>query len=61
VRHARRAAVPIFSLELFAERSFAMGIVVSFAYGVGVYASSYLIPVFLQNALGFGATPPGWR
>ncbi len=59
VRHARRAAVPIFSLELFAERSFAMGIVVSFAYGVGVYASSYLIPVFLQNALGFGATPAG--
>ncbi len=59
VRHARRAAAPIFSLELFHERSFAMGILVSFAYGVGVYASSYLIPVFLQNALGYGATPAG--
>ncbi|NML28199.1 DHA2 family efflux MFS transporter permease subunit [Zoogloea dura] len=59
VRHAGRAVAPIFSLELFRERAFAMGILVSFAYGVGVYASSYLIPVFLQNALGFGATPAG--
>lgn len=59
VRHAGRAAAPIFSLELFRERAFAMGILVSFAYGIGVYASSYLIPVFLQNALGFGATPAG--
>ncbi|MBL0285413.1 MAG: DHA2 family efflux MFS transporter permease subunit [Zoogloea sp.] len=59
VVHARRSAAPIFSLELFRERSFAMGILVSFAYGVGVYASSYLIPVFLQNALGYGASPAG--
>ncbi len=59
VAHARRAAAPLFSLTLFHERAFAMGIVVSFIYGVGVYASSYLIPVFLQNALGYGAMPAG--
>ncbi|WP_374482466.1 DHA2 family efflux MFS transporter permease subunit [Zoogloea sp.] len=59
VRHASRAKAPIFALSLFHERSFAMGIVVSFAYGVGVYASTYLIPVFLQNALGYQATPAG--
>jgi len=59
VVHARRSAAPIFSLELFRERSFAMGILVSFAYGVGVYASSYLIPVFLQNALSYGTSPAG--
>src|ERR1035437_754907 len=36
-----------------------MGSLVSFAYGFGLYASTYLIPVFLQNALGFSATSAG--
>lgn len=58
-RHAGRAAAPIVHLDLFAERSFAMGALVSFAYGFGLYASTYLIPVFLQAALGFPATAAG--
>jgi EmrB/QacA subfamily drug resistance transporter len=59
IRHARRARHPIISLGLFRHRSFTMGTLVSFAYGFGLYASTYLIPVFLQNALHFSATAAG--
>ncbi|AMO37029.1 DHA2 family efflux MFS transporter permease subunit [Thauera humireducens] len=59
VRHARRAAAPIVSLDIFAERSFAMAGLVTVVYGFGLYASTYLIPVFLQSALGYDATHAG--
>ena len=60
VWYVRRAESPIISPRVFRLRSFAMGCVVSFAYGFGLYASSYLIPVFLQSALGFSATAAGF-
>lgn len=60
VRHAGRAAAPIVQLALFRERSFAMGTLVSFVYGFGLYASTYVIPVFLQHALGYDATSAGF-
>ena len=59
VRHARRAEAPIIGLGLFHHRSFAMGALVSLAYGFGLYASTYLIPVFLQDALVYSATSAG--
>jgi EmrB/QacA subfamily drug resistance transporter len=59
IRHARRAAAPIVSLDLFGDRCFAMGAVVGVTYGFGLYASTYLIPVFLQSALGYDATHAG--
>jgi EmrB/QacA subfamily drug resistance transporter len=59
VRHARRATAPIVSLDIFAERSFAMAGLVTVVYGFGLYASTYLIPVFLQSALGYDATHAG--
>lgn len=60
VWHARRASYSIVHLGLFADRPFAMGVLVSFAYGFGLYASTYLIPVFLQNVLGLSATRAGF-
>lgn len=59
VRHAGRTPEPIISLALFRQRTFAMGSIVSFAYGFGLYASTYLIPVFLQNALAYPASAAG--
>ncbi len=58
-RHARHRDDPLIRLDLFEQRSFAMGTVVSFVYGFGLYASTYLIPVFLQNALSFKAAAAG--
>ena len=59
VRHARRDAAPIIGIGLFARRTFALGSLVAFAYGFGLYASTYLIPVFLQDALRYSATAAG--
>ena len=59
VLYSRRAAAPIVSLALFSERSFSMATLVTLAYGFGLYASTYLIPVFLQSALGYDATLAG--
>ena len=59
VLHARRASHPIISLAPFADRTFTMGAVVTFTYGFGLYASAYLIPVFLQHAMHFSATAAG--
>ncbi len=57
--HAQRSEHPIVRLDLFRDRAFAMGTIVSLAYGFGIYASTYLIPVFLQSAMGFSATVAG--
>lgn len=59
IRHGRRAKAPIVSLGLFRHRVFTMGAIVSFSYGFGLYASTYLIPVFLQNAIGYSPTVSG--
>lgn len=59
IHHARNTKSPIISLGLFRHQTFTMGTIVSFSYGFGLYASTYLIPVFLQNALGFTATAAG--
>lgn len=58
-RHAKRREEPIIHLQLFAQRTFSMGSIVAFAYGFGLYGSTYLIPVFLQNALAFSASAAG--
>jgi EmrB/QacA subfamily drug resistance transporter len=57
--HARRSPSPIINIALFGHRSFTMGSLVSFTYGFGLYGSTYLIPVFLQKALGYSATAAG--
>ncbi|MDB5819164.1 MAG: transporter [Rhizobacter sp.] len=47
----RRAAAPLMSLALFEHRQFAMGSVVAFIYGMALFGSTYLLPVFMQLAL----------
>ena len=59
IGHARRKPAPIIQLGLLQQRTFALGTVVAFIYGFGLYASSYLIPVFLQNALAYPASDAG--
>ena len=51
VFHQRRGARPLMRLELFAHRPFAMGGCVAFIYGMALFGSTYLVPVFMQIAL----------
>lgn len=43
------------NLALFRHRPFAMGSVVAFIYGMALFGSTYLIPVFMQIGLGLSA------
>ena len=47
IRRTLRAAYPIARLNLFRRRSFAIGCALSFCLGIGLYGSTYLMPVFL--------------
>lgn len=52
---ARGATVrrsPLMNLRVFGHRSFAMGTVVSFTYGMALFGSTYLLPVYMQMGLG---------
>lgn len=59
VRRTLRAPQPIVALGDFADRRFVIGCVLSFALGIGLFGSVYLMPVFLafvrdHNALEIG-------
>ena len=51
VVYQRRAAQPLMELRLFEHQAFAMGSVVAFIYGMALFGSTYLVPVFMQLAL----------
>ncbi len=51
IAHQRRGARPLMTLGLFAHRHFAMGGLVAFIYGMALFGSTYLVPVFMQEAL----------
>ena len=46
---------PLMNLTLFAHRPFAMGTTVAFIYGIALFGSTYLLPLYLQ--LGLGLSP----
>lgn len=51
VVHQRRSASPLMALRLFEHRPFSMGGTVAFIYGMALFGSTYLVPVFMQEAL----------
>ena len=51
VLHQRRGARPLMVLGLFGHRVFTMGGLVAFIYGMALFGSTYLVPVFMQEAL----------
>ena len=54
-----RAAHPIVQLSTFRDSSFAIGCVLSFCLGVGLFGSVYLMPVFLAFVRGHDALEIG--
>jgi EmrB/QacA subfamily drug resistance transporter len=51
IAHQRRTPQPLMRLELFSHRAFAMGGCVAFIYGMALFGSTYLVPVFMQLGL----------
>jgi DHA2 family multidrug resistance protein len=59
VRRLMRAAAPIVELRNFADRDFAVGCLLSFVLGMGLFGSVYLMPVFLAFVRGHDALEIG--
>ena len=55
----RRSAHPLMNLALFRDRRFAMGSIVAFIYGIALFGSTYLFPVYMQMGLGLSASYVG--
>ena len=54
-----RTKHPLLNVRLFTTRSFALVSMVGFVFGTGMFASFYLMPLFLRTAQGFTGTKAG--
>ena len=54
-----KQAHPLLDLELFAQRNFTIMCIVAFVFGAGLYASTYVIPLFLQLVQRLSPTDSG--
>ena len=59
VFHQKRSARPLMELRLFAHSNFGLGSLVAFIYGMALFGSTYLVPVFMQIALGLPPSQAG--
>jgi len=55
----RRTSHPIIDLAIFRIRNFAPGTILIFSIGVALYGSLVLLPIFLQNLVGYTAMQSG--
>ena len=56
----RRTSAPLLPIALFRHRPFVGASIVAFAYGIGLFGSTYLVPVFAQQIAHYDATDAGW-
>ena len=54
-----RTKYPLLNVRLFTYRSFAIVTLVGFVFGVGMFGSFYLMPIFLRSVQGFTGTKAG--
>ncbi|MDO9252180.1 DHA2 family efflux MFS transporter permease subunit [Hydrogenophaga sp.] len=59
LRRPDEGTEPLMNLSLFADRRFAMGSIVAFIYGIALFGSTYLLPVYMQMGLGLSPSYVG--
>lgn len=55
----RNTLHPLLDFRIFREAGFGAAVLVALAYGIGIYGSTYLAPVFAQIGLGFSGYEAG--
>ena len=58
-RVAQGGVAPLVHLDIFRNRSFQLGSGVTLIYGISLYGSTYLMPVYMQTALGMSPSLVG--
>ncbi|HUH94152.1 MAG TPA: DHA2 family efflux MFS transporter permease subunit [Casimicrobiaceae bacterium] len=59
VARERRTRAPLLALSIFGSRGFRAASIVAFAYGVGLFGTTYLVPVFVQDVAGYSPAQAG--
>lgn len=54
-----RVKYPLINLRVFRDRNFTLSNVMIFIFGVGMFGSTFLVPLYLQNNLGYTAMQAG--
>src|SRR5204862_8296509 len=55
----RRTPYALLNVALFRHRGFVGAALVAFAYGAGLFGTTYLLPVFVQQVAGYDAAEAG--
>lgn len=55
----RTTAEPLMNMKLFSYRQFAMGALVAFIYGMGLFGSTYPLPIYMQLAMHYAPSQAG--
>jgi EmrB/QacA subfamily drug resistance transporter len=58
--HQLHAAHPLLQMRLFMHTPFTMGAIVAFVYGIGLFGTTYLLPIYLQSALDYSPSKSGF-
>lgn len=60
IAHCLTAKNPYISLAIFKDRNFVIGLLLIFVFGIAVFASLFILPLFLQNVQNYPVMTAGW-
>lgn len=60
VVHALTAERPYINLAIFSDRNYVVGSLLIFVFGISVFASLFILPLFLQHIQGYPVITTGW-
>lgn len=60
VVHSLTAKAPYINLSIFQDRNYVVGCGLIFVFGVAVFSSLFVLPLFLQNIQGYPVISAGW-
>jgi DHA2 family multidrug resistance protein len=60
VVHSMTTRRPFLNMAVFRDRNYVVGLCLIFIFGITVFASMFLLPLFLQNVQGYPVLTAGW-
>ncbi len=60
VVHSMTAKQPYINLAIFKDRNYVIGCCLIFVFGIAVFSSLFVLPLFLQNIQGYPVISAGW-